>query len=89
MENKDIKIVKNLIKFQVENDETIKRMTDAKLSIKDFSILKVIGKGSYGKVFLVKKNDDQKVYAMKVLKKKNMIIKKQVEHIKSERRILV
>jgi serum/glucocorticoid-regulated kinase 2 len=64
-------------------------MTDSKLSIKDFSILKVIGKGSYGKVFLVKKNDDQKVYAMKVLKKKNMIIKKQVEHIKSERRILV
>jgi serum/glucocorticoid-regulated kinase 2 len=36
----------------------------------------------------VKKNDDQKVYAMKILKKKQMIKRNQVEHIKTERRIL-
>lgn len=47
-----------------------------------------MGKGSYGKVLLVKKNDDQKVYAMKILKKKQMIKRNQVEHIKTERRIL-
>jgi serum/glucocorticoid-regulated kinase 2 len=64
-------------------------MTNNKLSIDDFSILKVVGKGSYGKVLLVKKNDDQQVYAMKVLKKKHMIKRNQVEHIKTERRILV
>jgi len=60
-----------------------------KMSIDDFSIKKVIGKGSYGKVLLVVKNDDKKVYAMKVLKKKNMIKRNQVEHIKTERRIMV
>lgn len=64
-------------------------MTNNKLTIEDFSIIKVVGKGSYGKVLLVKKNDDQKVYAMKVLKKKHMIKRNQVEHIKTERRILV
>ena len=59
------------------------------MTIDDFSIKKVIGKGSYGKVLLVIKNDDKKIYAMKVLKKKNMIKRNQVEHIKSERRIMV
>jgi serine/threonine protein kinase len=39
------------------------------ISKDDFKILKVIGRGSFGKVFLVKKKDTFKVYAMKVLKK--------------------
>lgn len=59
------------------------------MSIDDFAIKKVIGKGSYGKVLLVVKDDDKKIYAMKVLKKKNMIKRNQVQHIKTERRIMV
>jgi serine/threonine protein kinase len=59
------------------------------MTINDFQIIKVVGKGSYGKVLLVKKNEDGKIYAMKVLKKKHMIKKNQVEHIKTERKILV
>jgi len=34
--------------------------------------LKLIGQGSYAKVLLVRKKDDKKVYAMKILKKKRM-----------------
>ena len=63
-------------------------ITNNKITINDFSIIKVIGKGSYGKVLLVKKNDEDKVYAMKVLKKKQMIKRNQVEHIKAERKIM-
>ena len=59
------------------------------MTIDDYAIKKVIGKGSYGKVLLVIKNDDKKIYAMKVLKKKHMIKRNQVEHIKTERRIMV
>ena len=71
----------------IDNDE-IQKITNNKLTINDFSIIKVIGKGSYGKVLLVKKNDEEKVYAMKVLKKKAMIKRNQVEHIKAERKIM-
>jgi serine/threonine protein kinase len=38
-----------------------------------FKILKVIGRGSFGKVFLVKKRDTKELYAMKVLRKENVI----------------
>ena len=71
----------------IDSDE-IQKITNNKLTINDFSIIKVIGKGSYGKVLLVKKNDEDKVYAMKVLKKKAMIKRNQVEHIKAERKIM-
>ena len=40
-----------------------------KISKLDFNMIKVIGRGSYGKVLLVKKKDTGKLYAMKVLKK--------------------
>ena len=63
-------------------------MSSKKISVDDFSTLKVIGKGSYGKVLLVEKIDDKKVYAMKILKKKAMIKRNQVNHIKTERRIM-
>jgi serine/threonine protein kinase len=40
-----------------------------------FEIVKVIGRGSFGKVYLVRKKDDGKVFAMKTLKK-DMILRK-------------
>jgi serine/threonine protein kinase len=39
----------------------------------DFKIRKVLGKGSFGKVFLVEKNDDGTPYAMKALRKDVLI----------------
>lgn len=35
----------------------------------DFTIKKVIGRGSFGKVFLVEKKNTNEVYAMKSLRK--------------------
>jgi len=54
-------------------------------------MLRVLGKGSYGKVVLVKgtgQHDDGKVYAMKMLRKEHVIRRNQVEHTKTERRVL-
>ena len=51
------------------NETTKKHGTVSK---NDFKLLSVIGKGSYGKVFLVKKNGEETNYAMKVLKKEEL-----------------
>lgn len=57
--------------------------------VDDFDLLKVIGKGSFGKVMLVRKKDTGKVYAMKVLNKRTIIERNEVEHTKSEKSILM
>lgn len=55
----------------------------------DFEILKLIGKGTFGQVFQVRKKDNRRIYAMKVLSKKVIIQKKEVQHTIGERNILV
>lgn len=54
----------------------------------DFDLLKVLGKGSFGKVLQVRKKDTNRVYAMKVLSKKDIIKRHEVEHTMAERNIL-
>jgi len=48
----------------------------------------VLGRGSFGKVMLVRKKDNDKIYAMKILKKAMLVARQQVDHTMSERKIL-
>ncbi|CCI40102.1 unnamed protein product [Albugo candida] len=59
-----------------------------KTCLDDFELLKVIGKGSYGKVTLVRKKNSNRLFAMKSLHKSNVKRRNQVEHTKTERRVL-
>ena len=59
------------------------------VTVRDFRTIKVIGKGSYGKVLLVEKKDTGKMYALKILKKNEILKRNQLEHTLDERRILV
>ena len=43
-----------------------------KPSIDDYELLKVLGKGSYAKVVLVRRRVDKQILAMKILKKKHI-----------------
>ena len=70
------------------DSEITSSFMNSKLKVDDFTILKVIGRGSYGKVLLVKKIDTEEILAMKILKKKEMMIRNQVIHIKNERKIM-
>lgn len=68
--------------------ERDKKRVQVAVNADDFEFLKVIGRGSFGKVMMAKKKDNAKLYAMKILKKKAIIARNQVEHTKSERLIL-
>lgn len=61
---------------------------DKKLTIDDFTLLKVVGKGSYGTVMLARKKDSGEVLAIKMLKKSYLKKRKQEIHTKTERFIL-
>ena len=53
-----------------------------------FDMVSVLGQGSFGQVILVRKKDTGKLYAMKVLQKRNLVARRQVEHTRSERNVL-
>lgn len=80
-----------MIKISTINTK-VKLCEEDKVSIDDFKLLKVLGTGAYGKVFLVRKIggiDHNKLYAMKVLKKSTICQKKKTaEHTKTERQVL-
>lgn len=67
-----------------------------KIGVGDFDILRVVGKGAFGKVFLVRKKGNCKgngsnndgIYAMKVMRKDTIIKKNHVDYMKAERDIL-
>ncbi|CAN0902231.1 Probable serine/threonine protein kinase IREH1 [Linum grandiflorum] len=58
-------------------------------SIDDFEIMKPISRGAFGRVFLAKKRTTGDLFAIKVLKKADMIRKNAVESILAERDILI
>ncbi|KAI5562083.1 hypothetical protein POPTR_015G035600v4 [Populus trichocarpa] len=58
-------------------------------SIDDFVIIKPISRGAFGRVFLAKKRTTGDLFAIKVLKKADMIRKNAVESILAERDILI
>ena len=59
-----------------------------KLTIEDFQLLKVVGRGSFGKVYMARKKDSQQIYAVKTLKKDFIIRTNQQKNTKIERDIM-
>lgn len=65
------------------------RLKRSRLGVNDFEPLKVIGRGAFGEVRLVQKKDTGHIYAMKILRKADMLEKEQVAHVRAERDVLV
>lgn len=64
------------------------RETKGKYTLNDFVIQRTLGTGSFGRVHLVQSKHNQRFYAVKVLKKAQVVKMKQVEHTNDERRML-
>lgn len=72
-----------------KKETELMRMRRMRLSVKSFDSIKIIGRGAFGEVHLVKMKSTNAVYAMKKLKKSKMIEKDQVAHVRAERNALV
>ncbi|EFX05286.1 serine/threonine-protein kinase [Grosmannia clavigera kw1407] len=59
-----------------------------KVTIDDFELLKVVGKGSFGKVMMVRKKDTRRIYALKTIRKAHIISRSEVAHTLAERSVL-
>ena len=60
-----------------------------KLTYSDFEPLKLLGRGSFGEVLLVRLKANKRIYAMKILNKSILKTKKQQDHTKTERDLMV
>ena len=58
------------------------------MSLDDFKILKSIGEGAFGEVYLAKNYFDSKQYALKCIDKKFLVKQKKQHHVYNERLIL-
>lgn len=64
------------------------KMDKKKYCLQDFRLLSVFGYGNYSKVALVRKKDDQKIYAMKVIKKESKAKGVRKSHAYIEKEVL-
>ncbi|KAL3308443.1 Serine/threonine-protein kinase 38-like, partial [Cichlidogyrus casuarinus] len=79
----------NRLAQQAAKESEFLRLKRVRLSVDDFTPLKIIGKGAFGQVRLVQKQDNGCVYAMKILRKADMKQRDQLAHVRAERDILV
>lgn len=64
------------------------RQTKGKYTLTDFTLQRTLGTGSFGRVHLVQSKHNQRFYAVKVLKKQQVVKMKQIEHTNDERKML-
>ncbi|KAK5840845.1 hypothetical protein PVK06_009750 [Gossypium arboreum] len=78
----------NLLKYFEKKEREYMRMQRHKMGADDFEPLTMIGKGAFGEVRICREKATGHVYAMKKLKKSEMLRRGQVEHVKAERNLL-
>ncbi|KAL6578829.1 hypothetical protein OROMI_009045 [Orobanche minor] len=78
----------NILKYLERKETEYMRLQRHKMVADDFEPLTMIGKGAFGEVRVCREKSTGHVYAMKKLKKSEMLRRGQVEHVKAERNLL-
>ncbi|XP_021721895.1 serine/threonine-protein kinase tricorner-like [Chenopodium quinoa] len=78
----------NILHFLEKKEREFMRLQRHKMGADDFEPLTMIGKGAFGEVRICREKSTGHVYAMKKLKKSEMLRRGQVEHVKAERNLL-
>lgn len=71
-----------------QKETNYNRLKRTKMDITMFDKISKIGTGAFGEVWLVRKIDTNMLYAMKILRKSEVLKRNQVAHVKAERDIL-
>lgn len=74
--------------FQVQIGYQAASQHQEPLTIDSFDLLRVIGKGSFGKVMQVRKKDTGRIYALKTIRKAHIVSRHEVTHTLAERTVL-
>jgi hypothetical protein len=72
----------------IKRERAATRLSREKITIDKFEPIRPIGKGAFGLVQLVREKTTNIVYAMKILKKEDMINNKHESHVRAERDML-
>merc|ERR1719244_149252 len=83
----NIESVRNALEEVVEEPD-LEKCDESKVTMEDFELLKVLGRGAFGKVVLCREKSKRTMYAMKILKKSAVFQKNEVEHTLTENRVL-
>lgn len=83
-----LKQKKKELEENINNTEVILSGDGTSVNENSFEILKTLGKGYFGRVFLVEKKDNKELYALKVISKLDIIKRNFFDNLKSEKNIL-
>uniref|UniRef100_A0A3Q2DT09 non-specific serine/threonine protein kinase n=1 Tax=Cyprinodon variegatus TaxID=28743 RepID=A0A3Q2DT09_CYPVA len=87
--NSPIRREKNILEFLDWAKPFTSKVKQMRLHKEDFEILKVIGRGAFGEVAVVKVKNTDKVFAMKILNKWEMLKRAETACFREERDVLV
>uniref|UniRef100_A0A8C2JFF1 non-specific serine/threonine protein kinase n=1 Tax=Cyprinus carpio TaxID=7962 RepID=A0A8C2JFF1_CYPCA len=87
--NSPLRREKNIAEFLEWTKPFTSKVKQMRLHKEDFEILKVIGRGAFGEVAVVKVKSSDKVFAMKILNKWEMLKRAETACFREERDVLV